>query len=183
MSNFDRTIADMYPTLKKFLPRTSSYLMGLYANNPKEQCKKIIHQYVGLILFSLCNYFKYDEDFTKAYAYAHQSLSNEDFLKKSYLDFTDGKLYDKTYSEEYLYSLIEDAVISFEIPLKEIQKTSPQEMDIFMKYLLKSINHIIKNTDINSKLCCAEYLEQCFITALKNNLEIYFEYQDSLQNK
>jgi len=183
MEKLDRVIAQLHPSLKKFLPRTSSYLMNLYSKEPTKSCQKIHHEYVKLILFSFCNYIQYDEDLTKAYEYAYDCLSQEEFLNKNYLGFIDGKLYDKTYSEDYLFSLIEDAVISFEIPFKNIQKTSPNEVGIFMNYLLKIINHISENTNINSELYCSEYLEQCFLHILKNNLEVYFEYQNSLKNK
>lgn len=182
MKEFDSTIAELYPTVKKYLPRLSSYLMNLYSTEPTKTCQKTHHQYVGLMLFSFCNYFRYDEDLTKAYNYAHENLSQEEFFNKNYLSFIDGKLYDKTYSPDYLSSLIEDAVISFELPFREIQKTSPDEMDTFMNYLLKVSDHICKNTDINGELYCAEYLEQCFLHMLKDNLEIYFEYKDSLTN-
>jgi len=183
MNEFDLTIAELYPTMKKYLPRLSSYLMNLYFKTPTKSCQKIHHEYVSLMLFSFCNYFRHDEDFTKAYNYAHENLSQEDFLNKNYLSFIDGKLYDKTYSSDYLYSLIEDAVISFELPFKEIQKTSPKEMEIFLKYTSKAITHISNNTNINGDLYCAEYLEQCFLHMLRNNLEVYFEYKDSLNNK
>ena len=183
MIDFDRIIADMFPTMKKYLPRTSSYLMNLYSTTPTRSCQKIHHQYVGLILFAFCNYMQYEEDLTAAYNYAHEKLSQEEFLNKNYLSFTDGKLYDKTYSESYLYSLIEDAVICFEIPLRDIAKTSPNEAEILMDYLIKITDHITKKTDINSELYCAEYLEQCFLKLLRNNLELYFEYKHSLNNK
>lgn len=183
MKDFDRIIADMFPTMKKYLPRTSSYLMNLYADTPTKACQKIHHQYVGLMLFSFCNYFQYDEDLNKAYNYAYENLSQEEFTNKSYLSFIDGKLYDKTYSSDYLYSLIEDAVICFEIPLQDIAKTSPQEIEIFINYLIKVSNYIEKNTDINGEITCAEYLEQCFLKLLKNNLEIYIEYQNCLNNR
>lgn len=183
MNDFDRVIADLYPTMQKYFPRLSAYLMNLYATEPVKSCQKIHHQYVGLILFSFCNYLRYEKDLTHAFNYAFENLSKEEFLNKSYLGFKDGNLYDKKYSETYLYSLISDAVISFEIPLRKIQKTSKKKMDIFIDYLIKIINHISKHTDINSNLYCAEYLEQCFLYALRNNLEIYYEYQDSLKNK
>lgn len=183
MKEFDRVIADMYPTMQKYFPRLSTCLMNLYLKEPKAECQKIHHEYVNLILFSFCNFLRYEEDMTAAYNYAHENLSNEEFLNKSYLGFINGKLYDKKYSEDYLYSTIEDAVISFEVPLKELQRTSPKEIDIFMSYLLKLINQISKATDINSELYCNEYLEQCFLHVLKNNLETYFEYQDSLNNR
>ena len=183
MKELDYTIAELYPTIKKYLPRISSYLMNLYSSEPKATCQQIHHQYVGFMLFAFCNYFRYDIDFTKAYNYAHENLSQEEFNNKLYLSFIDVKLYDNTYSFEYLSSLIEDAVISFELPFKDIQKTSPGKMDTYMEYLLKAINHISENTDINSELYCAEYLEQCFLHMLKNNLEVYFEYKDSLNNK
>lgn len=183
MKEFDLTIAELYPTMKKYLPRLSSYLMNLYFKEPTKSCQKIHHQYVGLILFSFCNYFRYDEDLTKAYNYAYENLSQEDFLNKNYLSFIDGKLYDKTYSPDYLSSLIEDAVICFELPFKEIEKSSPGQMDSTMEYILKAVSYVSKNTNINGELTCAEYIEQCFLHMLKNNLEIYFEYKDSLRNK
>ena len=83
MENFDKVIAEMYPTMKKYLPRLSSYLMNLYSKNPTKTCQKIHHHYVGLMLFSFCNYFKYDEDLTKAFNYAYENLSQEDFINKS----------------------------------------------------------------------------------------------------
>ena len=113
MKELDFTIRDLYPTMKQYLPRFSSYLMDLYSTVPQKACQKVHHQYVGLMLFSFCNYFRYDEDFAKAYNYAHENLSQEEFFNKNYLSFIDGKLYDKTYSPEYISSLIEDAVICF----------------------------------------------------------------------
>ena len=183
MKEIDLTIAEMYPTMKDYLPRLSSYLMNLYSDKPEKACQKTLHQYASLILFSFCNYFRYDEDLANAYNYAYENLSQEEFVNRNYLSFIDGKLYDKTYSMEYISSLIEDAAICFEIPFAEIQERSPGKMDMFMTYIINTINHIYKNTDINSELYLNEYLEQCFLIALKNNLEIYFEYKDSLTNK
>jgi len=183
MKESDYTIAEMYPTMKKYLPRLSSFLMNLYSIEPQKECQRTLHKYIKLILFSFCNYFRYDEDLTAAHNYAYKCLSQEEFLNKDYLSFIDGKLYDKTYSEDYLSSLIEDAVISFELPFKEIQIISPKQTNNFMKYLLKVINEISKNTNINENLYCSEYLEFCFLHMLKNDLDLYFEYQDSLNNK
>lgn len=183
MSKLDTVIAEMYPIAKKYFPRLSSFLMLLYADSPKKNSQKMHREYISLILFSFCNFMKYDQSMAKAFDYAYENLSQEDFLKKNYLGFLDGKLYDKTYSEKYLYSLIEDSAISFQTPLNELKKTSPEEVDVFMKYLLQVIDHVTSKTNVNGDIYCSEYLEQCFLFALRNNLEIYFEYEDSLNNK
>ena len=182
MNKYDSIIADMYPTMKKYLPRLSSYLMDLYSTEPTRSCERFNHLYVGLILYSFCNFFKYDAELSKAYNYAHENLSQEEFTNKCYLSFTDGKLYDKTYNPMYLYSLIDDAAISFNLPLIEIEQEKPEETEIFIGFIIRIINHLSSKTDLNSDLYCAEYLEQCFLTSLKKNLEIYFEYKDSLKN-
>ena len=183
MNKFDKLIADLYPTMKQLLPRLSSYLMDLYSTEPTRSCEKVNHLYVGLVLYSFCNFFTYDAEFSKAHTYAYENLSQEEFTNKSYLSFIDGKLYDKSYNEMYLYSLIDDAAISFELPLIEMKQIKPEEAEILIGYIIRIINYLSSKTDLNSDLYCAEFLEQCFLNSVKKNLELYFEYNDSLQNR
>ena len=183
MKEFDKMIAEMYPTMKEYLPRLSSYLMNLHMDEPTKDCQKVLQIYANLIMVSFCNYFKYQDYLTIAYDYAKKSLSNEEFANKNYLKFIDGKLYDKTYSPEYLNSLLLDAAISFDIPIIDNIASSPETMINYVEYLINIINHIQKKTNINSELYLTEYLEQCFLNFVKSNLETYIEYEDSLQNK
>ena len=83
MYELDKTIAEMYPTMKTYLPRLSSYLMNLYLDEPQKQCQKHLHQYVKLILFTFSNFLRYEEDLSAAHNYAYECLSQEEFLKKN----------------------------------------------------------------------------------------------------
>ena len=183
MKQLDEVIAEMYPTMKKYLPRLSSFLMGMYAADHKMACQKIHHQYISIILFSFCNFLKYQEALTEAYNYAYENLSNEDFKNKPYLKFVDGKLYDKMYDEFYFYTLIESAEISYESQIKSLKPVLKKNMDTLIDYLDKVTSYVINETDINGELTCAEYIEQCFIHSLANTLELYTDYENSINDK
>lgn len=171
MKSFNEVIAENYPTVKKYFPRLSSYLMTHIMNDQKtdKHTTSFIDKSENLMLV-LCNFILYDNDLKNLYNYALSKLTSEDVLNKNYYDFIDGKLYDKDLSTDFLTSQIEDSVIYLEAILDSMKKKCPELANV-SSHLNICAKHIIKHTDANSDLYLCEYLELSFLYIYTNLYE------------